>query len=75
LQASQFQEHCDAIKIKLSVWRAGLDFDIIKQSWFADELRNQGGILVRPDQHIFMRVSDCTTGEDLITGLNRHLGL
>ncbi|KAJ6001280.1 hypothetical protein N7522_006507 [Penicillium canescens] len=75
LQTSQFQEHCDAIKIKLSIWRAGLDFDIIKQSWFADELNNNGGILVRPDQHIFMRVSDCTTGEDLIAGLNKHLGL
>ncbi|OQD79883.1 hypothetical protein PENANT_c042G04905 [Penicillium antarcticum] len=75
LQTTQFQEHCEAIKVKLTIWRAGLDFDTIDQSWFADELNNQGGILVRPDQHIFMRVSYFTTGEDLIIGLNRHLGL
>lgn len=74
LQVSRFQEHCEAIKMKLNIWHTGQDFDITNQSWFADEL-NQGGILVRPDQHIFMRVNDCTTGEDLITELNRHLGL
>ncbi|KAJ5767388.1 uncharacterized protein N7511_005004 [Penicillium nucicola] len=71
-QIPRFQAHCDTIKLKLNIWRAGLDFDIIKQSRFADELNFQG-ILVRPDQHIFMRV-DSSTGEDLITGLNRHLG-
>ncbi|KAJ5407289.1 hypothetical protein N7465_008573 [Penicillium sp. CMV-2018d] len=69
------QKHCNVIGLILNTWRLGVDFEIVRQSWFADELVNGGGILIRPDQHILARVSTETTGEDLIEEVNKHLGI
>ena len=69
------QKHCNMIGVRLNIWRLGVDFEIIRQSWFADELVNGGGVLIRPDQHILARVSAETNGEDLIMEVNNHLGI
>ncbi|KAK4866366.1 hypothetical protein LT330_008298 [Penicillium expansum] len=70
-----FQKHCNVIGLPLNTWCLGSDFEIIRQSWFADELIDGGGILIRPDQHILARVSFETNGEDLIAEVNKHLGI
>ncbi|KAJ5274560.1 hypothetical protein N7505_003105 [Penicillium chrysogenum] len=69
------QKHCNVIGVRLNIWRLGVDFEIVRQSWFADELVNGGGVLIRPDQHILERVSAETSGEDLIMAVNNHLGI
>ncbi|CAP94022.1 hypothetical protein E8E15_010335 [Penicillium rubens] len=69
------QKHCNMIGVRLNIWRLGVDFEIVRQSWFADELVNGGGVLIRPDQHILARVSAETNGEDLIMEVNNHLGI
>ncbi|CAG8021597.1 unnamed protein product [Penicillium nalgiovense] len=69
------QKHCNMIGVRLNIWRLGVDFEIIRQSWFVDELVNGGGVLIRPDQHILARVSDGTNGEHLIMEVNKHLGI
>ncbi|CAI7622027.1 hypothetical protein PCG10_008515 [Penicillium crustosum] len=69
------QKHFTVIGITLNAWRLGVDFEIVRQSWFADELVNGGGILIRPDQHILARVSTETNGEDVIEEVNKHLGI
>lgn len=73
-QATSLQKHCHTIGISLYVWRLGVDFELVRQYWFADELRN-GGILVRPDQHILTRVALDMSREGLIAQLNKHLGI
>ncbi|CAG7936686.1 unnamed protein product [Penicillium nalgiovense] len=69
------QKHFNMIGVRLNIWRLGVDFEIIRQSWFIDELANGGGVLIRPDQHILARVSDGTNGEHLIMEVNKHLGI
>lgn len=69
------QKHFTVIGITLNAWRLGVDFEIVRQSRFADELVNGGGILIRPDQHILARVSTETNGEDVIEEVNKHLGI
>lgn len=73
--ASTFKQHCDNINIRLNIWRFGTDFEIAKQDWFGNELVNNGGVLVRPDQHILTRVTTDTTGEELFTEVKRHIGV
>lgn len=70
---SQFQEYCESLHLGLNVWRLGTDFQVLEQIWLAAELI-QGGFLVRPDQHILMRVTGYTTGGEMVAALNRHLG-
>ncbi|OQD92693.1 hypothetical protein PENSOL_c038G09024 [Penicillium solitum] len=69
------QKHFNVIGLNLNTWRLGVDFEIARQSWFADELVNGGGILIRPDQHILARVSTETNGEDVIEEVSKHLGI
>ncbi|KAJ5385616.1 hypothetical protein N7517_003527 [Penicillium concentricum] len=69
------QKHCTMIGVLLNTWRLGVDFEIVRQSWFADELVHGGGVLVRPDQHILARVIAETDGEDVIAEMNKHLGI
>jgi hypothetical protein len=72
---SEFKQHCDTIHINLNVWRLGDDFNIVKQVWFGDELVKNGGVLVRPDQHILTRVGINKTEEEIFTELKRHIGV
>ena len=72
---TRLQEHCNIVGVPLHIWRPGADFQIVRQSWFADELANGGGVLIRPDQHILARVSTETNGEDLVVEVNKHLGI
>ncbi|KAJ5593966.1 uncharacterized protein N7459_000174 [Penicillium hispanicum] len=74
MQTTLLQKHCAAINVRLNVWRLGTEFEIVKQDWFSAELDKTGGILVRPDQHILVRVSNETTGEELISALSNHFG-
>jgi hypothetical protein len=69
------QKHCDAVGVRLNVWRLGVDFEIIGQNWFVDELAKGGGLVIRPDQHILSRIAADSTGEDVIAQLNKHLGI
>lgn len=36
------QKHFNVIGLNLNTWRLGVDFEIARQSWFADELVNGG---------------------------------
>lgn len=72
---SQFKQHCDAIHVRLNVWCLGADFELVQKNWFEDEALNNGGLLVRPDQHILTRFTIYTRGEELFTELKRHIGL
>ncbi|CAI7572640.1 unnamed protein product [Penicillium discolor] len=69
------QKHFNVVGLTLNTWRLGVDFEIARQSWLADELVNGGGILIRPDQHILARVSTETNGEDVIEEVSKHLGI
>ncbi|CAI7596681.1 unnamed protein product [Penicillium palitans] len=69
------QKHFNVIGLTLNTWRLGVDFEIVRQSWFAGELVNGGGILIRPDQHILARVPTETSGEDVIEEVSKHLGI
>ncbi|KAJ5162604.1 Monooxygenase FAD-binding [Penicillium coprophilum] len=71
-QVTLLQKHCKVIGVPLNTWSLGVDFEIVRQGWFADELAHGGGILVRPDQHVFTRVA---YGEDMIAEVNKHLGI
>lgn len=68
------QKQLNVIGLSLNTWRLGVDFEIVRQSWFADELVNGGGILIRPDQHILARVSTETNVEDVVEEVRKHLG-
>lgn len=74
IQTAQLQKYCEAINVRLNVWRLGTDFEIVRQDWFSAELNKTGGILVRPDQHILTMVSSEATGEELISALSNHFG-
>lgn len=71
---SVVEKHFDDIKIPLNVWRLGEDFDIMRQSWFASEIYD-GGLLIRPDQHIIIRISGLTKSDEIISVLDSHLGI
>jgi hypothetical protein len=73
--ASKLKQYCGSVRIGLNVWRVDDDFIIIKQDWFGDELINNGGLLIRPDQHILTRVASDTTAEDMFRELKRHIGV
>ncbi|KAG0158527.1 hypothetical protein PDIDSM_6042 [Penicillium digitatum] len=74
-QISFLQKHFSVVGLPLNTWRLGMDFEIVKQSWFANELIHGGGILIRPDQHILARVSIEAKGKDLVTEVSKHLGI
>ncbi|CAI7607559.1 unnamed protein product [Penicillium glandicola] len=69
------QKYCNVIGIPLNSWRLGVDFEIVGQSWFANELVNGGGVLVRPDQHILARITAETNGAEVIAEVNKHLAI
>lgn len=73
-QVAQFQKHCEAIGVPLRTWYLDADFEVVRQAWFAAELNRIGGILVRPDQHILMMVTEKTTGDDMVAALSSHFG-
>lgn len=71
---SQFRQFCDSVGIHLQIWILGVDFAVVRQAWFSEELSRGRGLLVRPDQHVMMRVTETVTGNDMIAELNSHLG-
>lgn len=73
-EITQIQKDLEEINVRLNVWRLGTDFDVVRQDWFANELNHTGGMLLRPDQHILMMVSNETTGDDAISVLHSHFG-
>ncbi|KGO75027.1 Monooxygenase, FAD-binding [Penicillium italicum] len=74
-QITLLQKHFSVIGLPLHTWRLGEDFEVVGQSWFANELVHGGGILIRPDQHILARVSVERNAEDVILIVNKHLGI
>ena len=70
---SSFQKHCDSIGVHSRIWCLGEDFNVVRQHWFSEGLAG-GGLLVRPDQHILLKVTNKTSGDDMIAALNSHLG-
>jgi hypothetical protein len=70
---THIQEYCRGKGVAFDFWRLGTDFNIVRQGWFSTEL-NKSGVLVRPDQHIMMRVTEETTGNNLIAMLGNHIG-
>ncbi|KAJ5361743.1 hypothetical protein N7541_002587 [Penicillium brevicompactum] len=72
---SSFVDHCESIGLELNIWRLGEDFDLAKNNVLDAELSNGGGILIRPDQHVMMRMTSRTTGDDMLKELRRHLGV
>ncbi|KAL4745610.1 hypothetical protein BDW72DRAFT_186380 [Aspergillus terricola var. indicus] len=71
---AQVQKYCEAKNLRLNIWRLGTDFELRSQKWFSMKLNRTGGILVRPDQHIMMVITDTTTGKDVISKFDGHLG-
>jgi hypothetical protein len=71
---SEAEKHFKDRKIPLNVWRLSIDFDVVRQSWFESEI-HRGGLLIRPDQHILLRISSLTSSDEIISELDRHLGL
>lgn len=65
--------------LKLSLYVAGSDFEFAQEDGrllyqHGVELENGGGLLVRPDQHILMKLSSEACVEKLEKGLCEHLG-
>jgi hypothetical protein len=57
----------------------GADFDLIPgprgEAWIAGVRLNEGGgLLVRPDQHIQIRLEPATSAEAILSSLESHLG-
>jgi hypothetical protein len=52
---------------KIAVYALGADFDLVPGT-------RGGGLLVRPDQHIQMRLEVGTSVEDILSSLKGHLG-
>ncbi|KAJ5176622.1 Monooxygenase FAD-binding [Penicillium canariense] len=73
-RTSKVQTRFQTINIQLNVWRLGIDFDVVDQPWFASEI-HRGGLLVRPDQHIIMRISHSTSRDKIISFLDSHIGI
>ncbi|KAL4803985.1 FAD binding domain-containing protein [Aspergillus unguis] len=71
---SNAEKHFNTKKIPFNVWRLGQDFSVISQSWFASEIHH-GGILVRPDHHILMKIESRTSSEEIISAVENHLGI
>lgn len=74
IRFSSVEKHCEDKKIPLNVWRIGRDFDVVRQSWFASEMHRKG-LLIRPDQHILLRISSLATSDEIISVLDNHLGV
>lgn len=71
---AQIRKYCEAKNLRLNIWQLGTDFEFISQKWLSMNLNQMGGILVRPDQHIMMVITDTTTGSDVISKIDGHLG-
>ena len=71
---SPFQEYCDSIGINSRIWRLGEDFDMVRQPWFSKYLNTGGGLLIRPDQHILLEITEATSGDSMVAALQKHLG-
>lgn len=71
---AQIQKYCEAKNLHLDIWHLGTDFEVIRQNLFSMKLNETGGILVRPDQHIMMVIIDTTTGKEVISKIDSHLG-
>ena len=64
---------------KIAVYALSTDFDLVPgtrgQAWVEGAgLIGGGGLLVRPDQHIQMRLEAGTSGEEILASLKSHLG-
>lgn len=74
IRFSDVEKYFKDRKILLNVWRLGMDFDVVRQPWFASEI-HRGGLLIQPDQHILLRISSLTLSDEIISELDHHLGL
>jgi hypothetical protein len=72
-QLAHIREYCRVMGVAFNSWHLGTEFNIVRQRWFSTELNNSG-VLVRPDQHIMIKVTEETTGDKLIAILSSHLG-
>lgn len=64
---------------KIALYALGADFDVIPgprgNAWIdGADLKAGGGLLVRPDQHIQMRLEAGTSAEAILSSLKSHLG-
>lgn len=71
---SKVEKHFENKNIPLNVWRLGQDLNVVRQSWFASEIR-RGGLLIRPDQHILLRITSLQSSEEIISVSDSHLGV
>lgn len=73
-------ESLKEFRIPLNVYVHGEDFEVADaaatSSW-VDLLRleDDGGVLVRPDQHVLMTVGKATTVKDVLYCIRQHLGI
>ena len=75
----QVNSLCERTGPKIAACAIGTDFDLIPgtrgNAWIEGTgLRDGGGLLVRPDQHIQMRLEATTSAEEILSSLRRHLG-
>ena len=65
---------------RITVYTLGADFDLVipgprGKAWIDGAgLNDGGGLLVRPDQHIQMRLESGTSAEEILASLQGHLG-
>jgi hypothetical protein len=64
---------------KVAVYALGADFELVPgpraDAWIDGAgLRNGGGLLVRPDQHILRQLQSETSAEEVLSSLESHLG-
>ena len=74
-------QHVDQIRrrgLKIEIVQLGRDFDVSPgsngQNWInGTSLETGGGLLVRPDQHILLRLSEASSFEDIQDTLDGYL--
>lgn len=71
---AEVRKYCEAKNLRLNIWHLDTDFKLIREKWLSTKLNQTGGVLVRPDQHIMMVITDTTTGKDVISKINGHFG-
>ena len=73
------QEQYQGLGLDLNAYFLTLDFDVASnvrgQAWIEGAgLKDGGGLLVRPDQHILLPLTAETAVEDISSALRAHLG-
>jgi hypothetical protein len=75
----QVKSHYAQSGPNIAVYALGADFDLVPgprgDAWIDGALLDDsGGLLVRPDQHIQMRLEPETSAEEVLSSLEGHLG-